>query len=69
MRVQELFPLALASFDQGLRRGEGKDELPGEGVGPILKGLQSRRVIFRQSLLELVNQGGALLDQDYLVAA
>ena len=36
---------------------------------PVLKGFQSRRIVFLQSALELVDQGGALLDQGDFVAA
>lgn len=68
MRVQEFLPAALASFNQGLRRGEGNHKFPGKILGPIIKGLQSGRIIFSQRLLELVDQGGALLDERDFIA-
>ncbi len=69
MGVQELLPAPLAGLNQRLRRGKGQDELPSEGIGPVVKGFQRRRIVFQQGLLELVDQGGALLDQHHLVPA
>ena len=69
MAVQELFPFAFASRDERLRSGEGFDKSPGARQCPVLKGFQCRRIIFVQRALELVDQGGALLNQRDLVAA
>ena len=67
--VQELFPAAAFAFEQDLGSGKLDDELPGRRPCPILKGLQGGGVVFAQGLLELVDQGGRLLDQADLVAA
>ncbi len=56
MGMQELFPAAFARLNQGLRCGKGQDELPSEGIGPVVKGFQGRRVVFQQCLLELVDE-------------
>ena len=67
--VQELLPAALAGTGQGLRRREGQDELPGGGVSPILEGLESRRIVFEQGLLQLIDQRRTLLDQGHFISA
>src|SRR5215469_14458382 len=53
--VQELLPSPFASLNQCLRRWESQDELPGEGISPVVKGFQRRWIIFQQGLLELVD--------------
>jgi hypothetical protein len=67
--MQELLPLAFAGLRELLGRGKDLDEAPGVILGPVLKGLHSRRVIFAQGGLELVDQRGALFDERDLIAA
>ena len=67
--VKEFFPALLAGGGQFFRGGELDDKVPASGLGPILEGLEGRRIIFDQGLLELVDQGGALFDQPDFVAA
>lgn len=69
MEVQEFFPPPLAGFDQQRRGGKLDHEFPGKWAGPVLKGLQSRRIVFQQGLLELIDQGGALFDENDFVPA
>ena len=67
--VEELFPAPLSGGDQFFRGGELDDKVPAPGLRPILEGLEGRRIILDQGLLELVDQGGALFDQADLVSA
>ena len=66
--VKKLLPASPARLHQGFRRGKLLDKRPGSGPGPVVKRLQGRRVILRQSLLELIDQGRPLLDEMNLVA-
>ena len=43
--------------------------MPGEGGGPVVEGLEGEGVVLVEGGLELVGQGGALLDEGDLVAA
>ena len=45
--VQELFPAAFAGFAQGLGSGKALDKVPGAFGRPIVKGFQSRWIVFR----------------------
>ena len=67
--VEELFPLAYASLLQSGWGGKGFDKSPGKGLGEIIEGLEGRWIILEQSLEELVNEGGALLDEADFVSA
>ena len=67
--VEEFFPSAFAGLDQDGRGGEGLDEGPRAGYGPILEGFQGRRVILAQGGPELADQGRSLVDQLDLVSA
>ena len=60
--VQELLPAALAGFGQRLRGRKFQDKTPSGRTNPILEGLQGRRVILEERLLELVDQERALRD-------
>src|SRR5262249_2194690 len=55
MNVQKVFPSTLAGFAQQLRRGESLDELPAGWSGPVVKGLECRRIIIGQGGLQLVD--------------
>ena len=66
--VEEFFPAPPAGGGWFFRGGELEDKVPAKRLGPILEGLERRRIILDQGLLELVDQGGALLDQADLVA-
>jgi hypothetical protein len=67
--VEEFFPASLAGRGQFFRGGKLEDKGPAKRLRPVLEGLKSRRIILDQRLLELVDQGGALLDQTDLVPA
>jgi hypothetical protein len=67
--VEEFSPTSPASGRQLLGGGELEDKVPAKRLGPILEGLEGRWIILAQGLLELVDQGGALLDQAQLVTA
>src|ERR1700747_2588597 len=60
--MEELLPAAPAGFDQGLGGRKLNDKIPREGTGPIVKGLECRRIIFQQGLLKFVDQESALLN-------
>ena len=66
--VEEFLPAPLTGGNQLFRGGELDDKVPAKGLRPILEGLECGRIILNQGLLELVDQGGALLDQADLVA-
>lgn len=67
--VEEGLPASLACLGQRGRVGKGPHEGPGKGLGPVRKAVQRQGVIFGQGGLELIDQGGALFNQDNLVAA
>jgi hypothetical protein len=69
MGVEELLPLAFAGAGQVVGSGESQDELPGAAHGPVIEGGDGRGVILVQRGLELVDQGGALPDENDLVPA
>ena len=66
--VEEFFPAPPAGVGQFFRGGKLDDKVPAKGLRPILERFERRRIILDQGLLELVDQGGALLDQADLVA-
>ena len=69
MRVQKLFPALRTGGGQFFRRGKLDHKIPAKGLVPILKGFQRRRIILAQGLLELVDQGRALLNEADFVTA
>src|SRR4030095_9675004 len=68
LRVQPLLPFAFARFVQSRRRREAQDEAPGRQLRPVAESLERRRKIFTHRLLELIDQGGALLNQRAFVS-
>ncbi len=60
---------ALAGLGQSRGRGEAPHKGPGEGFGPFLKAFQRQGIVFAEGRLELVYQGGAVLDEGDLVPA
>ena len=69
VRVQELFPLALARLGQRGRSREALDEAPGRRQRPLLEGFQGDRIVFLQGFAQLIDQGRAFLDQGEFIAA
>ena len=67
MGVEELLPPAATGVCQCLGCGELEDEIPGGRLGPVAERFQSGGIVFRQRLLELIDQQGALGDQSHLV--
>ena len=67
--VEEFFPAPPSTGGQFFRGRELDDKVPAKRLRPILESLEGRRIILDQGLLELVDQGAALLDQADLVAA
>jgi hypothetical protein len=67
--VQEIFPAPASGLGQSVRCREPDDKIPAERFGPVVKSFQSGWKIFAESLLQLVDQGGALLDQADFIAA
>src|SRR5262249_39372790 len=61
--VQEVLPLSLAGLSQGLGSRKTLQKHPGRDTRPILKGLESRGIIFREGMAQLLNKGGALFNQ------
>jgi hypothetical protein len=68
MEVEELLPLAFTRFNKVLRGWEAFPKGPSCWHGPVIKSLQSRRLILVKGLLELVDECGAFFDQGQLVA-
>src|SRR5215831_2290450 len=69
MDMQELFPPAAAGLAEQFGSGELLHETPTRCGRPVLKGLQSRRIILQQSGLELVDHFGSFADELHLIAA
>ena len=67
--VEELFPLALACLFQRPGVREGFDESPCARIDPVVKGFQGGGIVFVQGLLELVDEGRALLNEGDFVPA
>lgn len=67
--VEEFLPATLACFDEFLRRGKGKDELPSRLLGPIGECLERGRIVLAQRGPQLIDEAGTLLDQRNLIAA
>src|ERR1051326_5087471 len=65
--MQEFLPLSLAGFVERFWRRKGVNKGPSERLGPIIKALQRQRKVLPECRLELINQGGALLDQDVFI--
>jgi len=69
MSVEEPVPSAFLGFDQRGGRWKFNDKLPTITLSPVVKSLESRRIIFTQGLLKLADQRGALFDERHLIAA
>lgn len=67
--VEELFPLAPACLFQRPGVREGFDESPCARIDPVVKGFQGGGIVFVQGLLELVDEGRALLNEGDFVPA
>src|SRR5262249_39824383 len=65
--VEEFFPFTFARHLQGGRGREGQHESPGVRGGPVVKGLQSRWIILFERGQDLIDQGGALLNESYFI--
>ena len=61
--VEEIVPLAFACFGEGFRIREGEDEGPRAFHGPIIEGFERGGIKLMKSLLELIEERGAFLDE------
>ena len=67
--VQKFLPLALAGLFQHLRRREALHKHPRTDLTPVLKGFQSGGIVLGQGMAQLIDEGGALLDEGDFIAA
>jgi hypothetical protein len=61
--MKKLFPTTLPSFPESLGRRKSFDKCPWRRDCPIVKSLQSCRIVLIKSLSKLVDQCGTLLDK------
>src|SRR4029453_934714 len=67
--MKELLPLAAPGLGEELRGWKGQEKIPRRWECPIVKGFERRRIVFLKCSDELVDQQGALLNEDHFIAA